>query len=243
MRWIHRTAGLGAAILYLVVGGILVYLAYAIAPPDNGKAYTSQEYKDFALRAGIGLTAAAAFVSIIVSFVVLQSQITAAQDLADKNRTIQEGVELLKSRLSQHGAFLSKALDTKLAAYNALSIAANGCYGALGLLERGEFRAEVVQTCEAALHSARGTVGHLGAEESEICRRILQAVMNIADAAAEVKARGQARKEEYAAIWKEHAPEFGRAMKALEERSMIRTQELEAKLIQASEPPRQVKAG
>lgn len=238
MRWTQRTAALGAVLLYLVVGAVLVYFAYAIAPPDNGKIYTAQEYKDFAIRAGIGLTAAAAFVSIIVSFVVLQAQIVAAQDLADKNKTIQEGVEELKAQLSRHGAFLTKALDTKLAAYNELSRAANACYGALGLLATGDFRLEEAQACEAALHLARGTVAHLGEVESEICRRLVQSVMNIRDAAMEVKPRGQARKDEYESIWKRHVAEFGQAMKDLEGRSIVRSQEIDAKLLRASEPSR-----
>lgn len=219
-------------ILYLVVAGGLVSLIYQMDPPT-----TNDQWKDFAVRAGLALTIVGTFVSIIVSLFTLNAQIRAAKELEarkgdillgieNRKKEILKEIEELKGNIASHNDFLSRALDIKSVAYDKLFVATNNCYRELQNLTRGIYDKDKVMNCEQALRDAEGTAANLNDADRNIINNLIQIVFNIIDEVENLHVPPNQIMSAYNEIWEKYARSFGQAIINLQNRSPFRNRDL-----------------
>jgi hypothetical protein len=226
--------------LYLVVVAALIYLVYAVAPP-----VTEGEDKIFNTRVGMILTAAGAFVGMIVTFFTLNAQIEAARQLEKDKLALAKELESEKTRLakelesekarlakelaaandklSKQNSFLDKILNEKTNAQNALFVASTRCYRELQMLANGIFSREDFDESYGKLKDAEGLNAHLDDGDRKLFQDFLQHVMLIDDEIMELKVPD---KQAYQEIWKNRAPAFGAALNAFLACSLFRNKSI-----------------
>jgi tellurite resistance protein len=232
----QKSLAAGIAILYIVLAGVFVGFAYWWVEPDTG-----DKYKEFGALVGIGLTADAALMGILASFLTVSAQIRATKDLAASNEAIlkrvedhketiltnleqrkkelTEEIEKLKGNITLQNDFLNKTLDAKSAAYNKLFVAVAMAYGELQSLAKGEFDADKVKAAEDLLREGDALAANLDEEDREIVTRILQTAYDIRDSVEQLKSRGTQLKSDRESIWNKYAPSLGSDIRALRDRS------------------------
>jgi hypothetical protein len=229
---LQKTFALTIFLIYLVLSVFLLGFAYWWISPQN-----DEQYKNFGVMAGIALTFDAALTGILGSFLTLSAQSRAAKDLADKNegilkrvedhkKDILESIENLKGQINRQNEFLSKTLDAKSAAYNKLFVATTSCYRELQNLAKGEYDKKKVAEVERVLHEAEALSANLDDEDRQIVAKIVQAAFNIRDEVEALQTKADVLKKDREAIWNKYAPDFGREIEAVRDRSPFYNQKV-----------------
>jgi hypothetical protein len=201
-------------LLYVVLAVLFIgFMRWRLKPS------TDVQRKDFEVFVGVILTGDAAFVGMFISFFTLSSQIQAARELESHKAELSEKLALLNGAISQQGAFLSRALDAQSSAYNKLFVASAVCYRELEKLARGEFDRNSVDRAEGDLTEAQALSANLDDEDRRIVIKMVQATLDIADEARDLKSKGEQLKKDREEIWQRRAPALGREMNALRDRS------------------------
>jgi hypothetical protein len=221
------------AAIYVVAAVVLVGFAYWWFNPS-----TEEQYKNFGVFAGMILAADAALCGMLSSFLSLNAQARSARDLANQNAKTQKdledykkdivgSIETLKGQIARQNEFVSKTLDAKSAAYNKLFVATTNCYRELQNLAKGEYDKTKVETAETSLREAEALAANLDDADRTIVRKIVQAVMDLRDAADLLTSTGDALKNDRRALWNTRAQDFGKQMDALHDRSPFYNQKIQ----------------
>jgi hypothetical protein len=232
------------AAVYIVTAVVFVGLAYWWFNPSS-----EEQYKNFGVFAGMILATDAAFCGLLSSFLSLNAQARSAKDLAKQNaktqkdledykgeiqkglenykKDIVEGIEALKGQIARQNEFVSKTLDAKSAAYNKLFVATTNCYRELQNLAKGEYDKKKVEAAERSLREAEALAANLDDADRQTVEKIVQAVMNLRDTADALTSTGDALAKDRQALWNSRAPEFGKQMEALRDRSPFYNQEIQ----------------
>ena len=206
----QRTFAVTIALLYIGIAIVLVSLAYWWVTKNS-----MDPIRDLGILVGMALTADAALMGILGSFLNLSAQVTAAKQLED-----------LKGQVSRQNALLEKTIDAKSTAYNKLFVATTTCYRELQNLTKGDFDKTKVDSAEALLTEAEGLSANLDDDDRKIVERIVQSIMNIRDEVEQLKSAGDQLKKDREAIWTKYAPELGKDMDKLRERSPFYNQKI-----------------
>ena len=206
----QRTFAVTIALLYIGIAIVLVSLAYRWVTKNS-----MDPIRDLGILVGMALTADAALMGILGSFLNLSAQVTAAKQLED-----------LKGQVSRQNALLEKTIDAKSTAYNKLFVATTTCYRELQNLTKGDFDKTKVDSAEALLTEAEGLSANLDDDDRKIVERIVQSIMNIRDEVEQLKSAGDQLKKDREAIWTKYAPELGKDMDKLRERSPFYNQKI-----------------
>ena len=227
-------------ILAFTIAAIYVVLAVAFL----GFAYwwfnpsTEEQYKNFGVFAGMILAADAALCGMLSSFLSLNAQARSAKDLANQNaktqkdledykKDIVEKIETLKGEISRQNNFIDKTLDAKSAAYNKLFVATTNCYRELQNLAKGEYDKKRVEAAERSLREAEALSANLDDADRKIVTKIVQAVMDMRDAANLLTSTGDALTKERQALWNSRAVDLGTQLDALRDRSPFYNQKIQ----------------
>jgi hypothetical protein len=219
--------------IYVGVAIVFVGFAYWWMNPQ-----TDEQSKTFGVYAGLILTADAALCGILGSFLTLTAQARSAKELADKNGEIQKGledykkdimggIETLKGEIARQNEFVGKTLDAKSAAYNKLFVATTNCYRELQTLAKGEYDKKRVEAAERSLREAEALAANLDDADRTIVTKIVQAVIDLRDAADAFTSTGDALTKERQALWNARAQDFGNQMEALRARSPFYNQKIQ----------------
>ena len=208
-------AGLVIALYVLLAAGTLYGLDQLLAPVDTAT------WKQFGVIAGLVLAAEAALLTAFCTLYTLATQTRTAYDLADQNASLQERLERLKAENARETEFLKKSLDVKTKALNDLFVTSHRCYHTLEHLALGRYDAARVEDEERQFSDARAAAADLDAETNVLLTAFAQGVMNLRDAADDVRSHGARSKHEYEALWEKYGPELGRVIRDLRKRSMF----------------------
>ena len=232
MTALQKTFAFTIFLIYTGVAIVFVGFTYWWMSPQ-----TDDQYKNFGVFAGLILTADAALCGILGSFLTLSAQARSAKDLAEQNGKIQKGledykkdivekIETLKGEIARQNEFVSKTLDAKSNAYNKLFVATTNCYRELQNLAKGEYDKTKVDTAEGALREAEALAANLDDADRTIVRKIVQAVMDMRDAANLLTSTGGALTTDRQALWNARAKDFGNQIDALRDRSPFYNQKI-----------------
>jgi hypothetical protein len=230
---LQRTFAFTIFLIYVGIAIVFVGFAYWWMNPQ-----TDEQTKTFGNVAGLILTADAALCGILGSFLTLSAQARAAGDLAEQNGKIQKGledykkdivgsIENLKGQIARQNEFVSKTLDAKSAAYNKLFVATTNCYRELQNLAKGEYDKTKVEAAEISLREAEGLAANLDDADRKIVTKIVQAVMDMRDAANLLTSTGDALTKERQALWNSRAVDLGTQLDALRDRSPFYNQKIQ----------------
>jgi hypothetical protein len=230
---LQRTFAFTIFLIYVGVAIVFVAFAYWWMNPQ-----TDDQTKAFGVVAGLILTADAALCGILGSFLTLSAQARAASDLAEQNGKIQKGledykkdivesIENLKGQIARQNEFVGKTLDAKSAAYNKLFVATTNCYRELQNLAKGEFDKKRAEAAERSLREAEALSANLDDADRKIVTKIVQAAIDIRDAADLLTSTGDALAKARQALWNAHAQDFGNQIDALRDRSPFYNQKIQ----------------
>lgn len=233
MTAFQKTFAFTIFLIYVGIAIVFVGFTYWWMSPQ-----TDEQNKTFGMFAGMILTADAALCGILGSFLTLTAQARSAKDLAEQNGKIQKGledykkdivesIETLKGQIARQNEFVSKTLDAKSAAYNKLFVATTNCYRELQNLAKGEYDKTKVETAETSLREAEALAANLDDADRTIVRKIVQAVMDLRDAADLLTNTGDALKKERQALWNSRVQELGNQIEALQNRSPFYNQKIQ----------------
>ena len=221
------------AAIYVVVAVAFVGFAYWWFNPS-----TEEQYKNFGVFAGMILAADAALCGMLSSFLSLTAQARSAKDLANQNAKTQKdledykkdivgSIEMLKGEIARQNNFIDKTLDAKSAAYNKLFVTTTNCYRELQNLAKGEYEKTKVEAAESSLREAEALAANLDDADRKIVTKIVQAVMDVRDAANLLTSTGDALTKERQALWNARAQDFGNQIDALRDRSPFYNQKIQ----------------
>jgi hypothetical protein len=174
----------------------------------------------------------------VSSFLSLNAQARSAKDLANQNAETQkdledykkhivEKIETLKGQIARQNEFVSKTLDAKSAAYNKLFVATTNCYRELQNLAKGEYDKTKVEAAEGSLREADALAANLDDADRKIVTKIVQALIDMRDAADLLTTTGDVLKKDRQALWNARAQDFGNQMEALRDRSPFYNQKIQ----------------
>ena len=172
------------------------------------------------------------------SFLSLNAQARSAKDLANQNaktqkdledykKDIVEKIENLKGEIARQNNFIDKTLDAKSAADNKLFVTTTTCYRELQNLAKGEYDKTKVETAERSLREAEALAANLDDADRKIVAKIVQAVMDLHDAADLLTSTGDTLKNDRQAPWNRRPQDFGKQMDALRDRSPFYNQKIQ----------------
>jgi len=210
MDWLRVILAICILALYLGAAILVVAVAYFLFPPT-----TSDQYKEFGVRAGIALTVVSAFFGSVLAVFSLSTQIKSARDLEKQK----EQWEHIKASLIRQTDLLSRTLDAKSIALDRLFVASNNIYRELEKLMQRQFDANAVQACERALSEAQGLAANLDDPAQQIVEDLVQIVFNIVG---EVN-RASGVDGKYPEIWTKYAKPFGDKVEELRALSLFRS--------------------
>lgn len=232
MTALQKSFAVTIFLVYVGLAIVLVGFAYWWINPQ-----TDEQYKTFGALAGLALTADAALIGILGSFLTLSAQSKAAEKLAEKNedilkrvedhkKEIVKEIEKVKDDITRRTEFWSKTLEAKSAAYNKLFVATTTCYRELQNLAKGEFDKVKVDVAETLLREAEALSANLEDEDRNIVEAIVQSTMNIRDQADLLLTTGDQLKKDREAIWNKNASGLGKEIEKLRARSPFYNQKI-----------------
>jgi hypothetical protein len=230
---LQRTFAFTIFLIYVGVAVVFVGFTYWWMSPQ-----TDEQNKTFGIFVGMILTADAALCGILGSFLTLSAQARAARDLAEQNGKIQKGledykkdivekIETLKGQIARENQFVDKTLDAKSAAYNKLFVTTTNCYRELQNLAKGEYDKKKVEAAERSLREAEALSANLDDADRKIVTKIVQAVIDIRDAADLLTSTGDALTKERQVLWNARAADLGTQIDALRDRSPFYNQKIQ----------------